>query len=302
MSAASIITRGDQVRPEFEFQRILVLSDFSPGAKSALKCARAIARKFHSKILLLHVIPSGVFQLMSQDSGANALQRAKEFAEREIQVLLEEGKSSGIVEEALVLEGQLWPIISETIRSHQIDLIAMGTHSGTSEKKLVLGSVAERIYRMADCPILTSPPEYSSRDDIGIQRILIATDFKPHTERAAFVAHSLGCGPHEKLTLLHVVEEPSESSVQSNKIVREFLEKRMAKSMPAPCTGHCAPEYEVRFGKPADEILSASVEMDSDLIFIGARVKQRAAGHLPSALAYSIVCRATCPVLTIHQK
>ena len=48
------------------------------------------------------------------------------------------------------------------IKSREIDLLAIGTHSGRAEKKLVFGSVADQIYRLVDCPVLTAPPEFSS--------------------------------------------------------------------------------------------------------------------------------------------
>ncbi|HMD44162.1 MAG TPA: universal stress protein [Candidatus Acidoferrum sp.] len=300
MSIGKSIVRGDQVRPESEFRRVLVLSDFSRGAKSALQFARAIARKFNSKIYILHVIPSGVFQFLSGHSRGEALLLANEFARDGMQMLLKEGKSEGFDEEGIVAEGTLWPTISKTIQSRQIDLIAMGTHGNANERKLGLGSVSEQIYRVADCPILTAPPLPGLNAMPEIQRILFATNFKPHSERAAFAAHSLGCGPNRKLTVLHVVEESSESSQQSNQIVREFFVKRMAKCIPTPCEDNCSPEYEIRFGKPMEEILSASDQLHSDLIFLGVRREQRATGHLPSALAYGIVCRSNCPVLTIQ--
>jgi nucleotide-binding universal stress UspA family protein len=302
MSTGSVTIRGDQVRPDFQFRHILVLTDFSRGAKSALDCARFIARRFHSKLFLLHVIPSALFQFISAESAADALLRAREFADREMSRLLSDPASEGLQQEGIVAEGAIWPTISETIKSREIDLITIGTHSGHSEKKLVLGSVADQIYRMVDCPILTAPPEFASRPDAKLQRLLFATKFMPHNERAAGFAHSLECGPDGHLTVLHVVEEANESPLQSHKIVKDFLVKRMRKDLPDSCSNSCQPKFEVRFGKPADEILSASEQFNSELILLGLRNQQRAAGHLPSAIAYSIVCQANCPVLTLHQK
>jgi nucleotide-binding universal stress UspA family protein len=145
---SALTSRGDQVRPDFEFQRVLVLTNFSRGANSALQCTRAIAPRFNSKLFLLHVIPSSVFRFISPNCAAETIHLAKEFAEREMQMLLDEGKLAGLVEEGIVVEGQLWPTISEAISSLQIDLIAIGTHSRTSEQKMALGSFAEQIYRM----------------------------------------------------------------------------------------------------------------------------------------------------------
>jgi nucleotide-binding universal stress UspA family protein len=302
MSTGSVIVRGDQVRPDFQFRNILVLTDFSRGAKSALDCALSIARKFRSKLFLLHIIPTALFQYMSPESASEASLLAREFAEREMQRWLNEVDLQGLEHEGIVAEGAIWSTISDTIKSREIDLLAIGTHSGRSEKKPLLGSVADQIYRLADCPVLTAPPEFSAGQEIKLKRLLFATKFMPHNERAAGFAHSLECGPEGHLTVLHVVEEPNESSLQSHKIVKDFLVKRMRKDLPASCSNQCRPEFEVRFGKPADEILSASKQFQSELILLGLRTKQRAAGHLPSAVAYSIVCQADCPVLTLHQK
>jgi nucleotide-binding universal stress UspA family protein len=302
MSTGGVTVRGGQVRPDFQFRRILVLTDFSRGAKSALDCARLIARRFNSKLLLLHVIPSALFQYISPDTRTDGLESAREFADREMHTLLNDSSLQGLQREGLIAEGAIWPIISETIESREIDLITVATHSGHSEKNLLLGSTADQVYRMVDCPILTVPPEFSSRPNVKLQRLLFATKFMPHNERAADVAHSLECGPDGQLTVLHVVEEASESPLQSHKIVKDFLVKRMRKDLPDTCTNVCKPQFEVRFGKPADEILSASQQFNSELILLGLRNKQRAAGHLPSAVAYSIVCQSNCPVLTFHQK
>jgi nucleotide-binding universal stress UspA family protein len=302
LSTNRLSTRGDQARPEFQFRRILVLTDFFRGAQSALECARAIARKFNSKIFLLHVIPSGVFQFISPESAAEALRRAREFAEQEMQRLLNAPGAQGLLHEVIVAEGPIWPTISDVINSRQIDLIAMGTQSGGSEKKLVLGAVAEQIYRLADCPILTAPPETATSQNLALDRLLFATDFMPHNERTANVAHSLECNSGGQLTVLHVVEGPTESSRQSHTLVKDFLFQRMRKSLPSSCLEQCAPQFEVRFGKPVDEILSASKQLHSELILLGLRPTLRTAGYLPSAKAYGIVCQAHCPVLTLRQK
>ncbi len=302
MAILSASFRGDQVRPEFQFHRILVLTDFFRGAQSALVCARAIARRFNSKIFLLHVIPSSVFQFISPESAAEALRRAKEFAELEMQKLLDDPDAAGLQQEGIVAEGPVWPTIAEKIKSLEIDLLAMGTQSGGSEKKLVLGSSSDQIYRLADCSILTAPPDLASHQGPGLNRLLFATNFMPHNERAATAAHSLQCAPGGQLTVLHVVEEPGESSQQSHAIVKDFLVQRMRKGLPSACREQCGPQFEVRFGKPVDEILAASKELHSELILLGLRTTQRTAGHLPSAVAYGIVCQANCPVLSLHQK
>lgn len=295
--------RGDKTLPELEFQRILVLTDFSSGAKAALDCAHSIARKFKSKIFLLHVIPSDAFQFVSPETALEAMTRAKEFSQQRLHRLMNDAEAEGIEHEGLVVEGPIWTGVSEVITSKKIDLLVAGTRGKSGGVKLVLGAVAEEVYRMADCPILTVPPDIAgpAGQPVELKRLLFATNFKPHNERAAAIAHSLECNPKGHLTVLHVVEDSGESSAPSQMLVEEFIIKRMRKGLPDHCAEQCAPTFEVRFGKPAEEILATAKQRSSDLILLGLRTAQRTAGYLPSPVAYSIVCRSACPVLTIHQ-
>jgi nucleotide-binding universal stress UspA family protein len=55
--------------------------------------------------------------------------------------------------------------------AEQVDLIVMATHGRTGLRHLAMGSVAERVVRMAPCPVLTirSPGE----DSVGFRNIVI---------------------------------------------------------------------------------------------------------------------------------
>ena len=68
----------------------------------------------------------------------------------------------------------------------------------TRFKKMMLGSVAEEVFRQADCPVLTVGPQAEAQvpRELGLENILLATDFGPSAERAARYAFSLAqeCG------------------------------------------------------------------------------------------------------------
>lgn len=302
MSNFKINVFGDYARPGLEFRRILVPTDFSAGAMRALDCARAIAKNSQATIFLLHVIPTDVFELASPETSCEALSKARAFAKQQLDQMTLEGKAQGIEHEAIIAEGPVWLMISEILKARQIDLIAAGTQGRSGSKKPVLGSVAEKIYRMADCPILTVPSEMEiPPGQDGLKHVLFATNFKPHNERAAAVAHRFDSRQNVRLTVLHVVEDSVESASPGQRLVEEFVIKRLRKVLPESCLEQCQPKFEVRFGRPVEEILNAADELDSNLILLGLRAAQRTAGHLPSAVAYGIVCQAHCPVLTLHQ-
>jgi nucleotide-binding universal stress UspA family protein len=302
MSTGNVTVRDDPSKPVVEFRRILVATDFSDGARGALDYALTIARRFKSKVYLAHVIPSQVFHFVSPESSAEAIQKAKVFASGALRRWINSAAMDDVEHEELLVEGQVWPVLQELIESHEIDLLAMGTHGRTSQKKLLLGAVAEEVFRLAECPILSVGPEV--RVETGkraeLQRLLYATNLKPHAERAASLAFALERAYQAKLTVLHVVEERGDPSQGGHEIVRDFLVNRLKKVMPAACKNTCEPEFLVRFGEAAQEILRTATEQDADLLVLGLRGNPKVAGQLLSATAYELVRQAPCPVLTLR--
>jgi len=281
-------------------QRILVATDFSAGARSALDCALGLARRFQSRVYLVHLITAGVLQYVSAESSNEAIQQARKFAAGEMKRLVEEAGCAGRVHEEILCGGGVWPLLQDFVKGHDIDLLALGTHGRTAAKKQLLGPVAEEIFRLAKCPTLTvgARSEKPAPAPSGIQRILYATNFKPHSGRAGPFARALESGPGARLTVLHVVEGKLESPPSSHGIIRDFMIQRMRKGLPAACVANHETDFQVRFGDPAEQILSFSREQHSDLILLGLRAGVHTDGQLPSAIAYKLVCQSACPVLT----
>jgi nucleotide-binding universal stress UspA family protein len=298
MSTGRMTNRDDLANRVVLLQRILVATDFSAGARVALDCALGIARQYQSKVFLVHVIP--ILQYVSPESSEEAIQQARKFAAREMRRLVQDAGCARMVHEEILGGGEVWPLLQDFAKGHAIDLLVLGTHGRTATKKQLLGPVTEEIFRLAECPVLTvsARPEESAATTDGLERILYATNFKPHSERAGTFAHSLEREHGAKLTVLHVVEDQLQSRAGGNGIIRDFMIRRMRKGLPAACEGNCEPEFQVRFGEPGEQILSVAREQHSDLIILGLRAGIPANGELPSAIAYKLVCQAACPVLT----
>ena len=75
---------------------------------------------------------------------------------------------------------------------------------------------------------------------------------------------------------------------------------RMKKLMPEGSENWCKPEFRANFGAAVEEILIAARESKADLIVMGAKARNSLAGHAPMTIAYNIVSKATCPVLTVR--
>ena|SRR6202035_5226236 len=121
----------------------------------------------------------------------------------------------GVKHEALFGVGDVWNTLSRLIGENDIDLLVVGTHGRTGARKLLMGSIAEKIFRQATCPVLSIGPNVSCKpvDEIQFHNILVATDFDEASLASLPCAFSLAEEAQAKLTLLHVIEQPAASII-----------------------------------------------------------------------------------------
>jgi nucleotide-binding universal stress UspA family protein len=137
-----------------EIRHILSPTDFSEHAKQAVTSAFELAQTFAAKLSLLHVIELPVYAI----EVALPLEDLERDARRELSLLLPKAEAAHVDVTRLVDIGLPYQKILQTATSEQVDLIVMATHGRTGLGHLVIGSVAERVVRMAPCPVLTIRP------------------------------------------------------------------------------------------------------------------------------------------------
>jgi nucleotide-binding universal stress UspA family protein len=169
-------------------------------------------------------------------------------------------------------------------------------------KKMILGSVAEEVFRQANCAVLTVGPSTDAQvpEEVGLQNILFATDFGPGAQRAAEYAFSLAQEHGAHLTVLHVVEDVHAYTEEDEKRLRKINIQRMRNLMPDDTENWCKVDFRVAFGATIEEILEQERETKADLIIMGAKAESFFAGHTPLTIAYNVVAKAKCPVFTVR--
>jgi len=282
--------------------KILVTTDFSAVSDHALEYAIALARRYDARIYLAHVVTPDPFQFAEPQLAQATYEKVRQAAEEGITDILISGKLRGVPHEVLMEEGNVWPCLDKAIRDHEIDLVVTGTHGRGKVQKLLIGSVAEEIFRKADCAVLTVGPAVQNGDkkEVDLNHILFATDFGPGAGKAAAYAFSLAQEHNATLTLLHVIESAAAYTEESVARQREINIARMKKLMPEGSENWCNPEFRATFGAAVEEILIAARESKADLIVMGAKARNSLAGHAPLTVAYNVVTKATCPVLTVR--
>lgn len=142
-------------------RRILFPTDFSDAAREAQQYAVAVAERWDAELHLLHVVPAVV---PYPDAASPFTSEAEpilmvEVAEKQLNHELDaEWCKNHHYQMATVVGSAVEEILSYATEN-EIDLIVLGTHGRTGLSRLLIGSVAEKVVRLAKCPVLTVHPQ-----------------------------------------------------------------------------------------------------------------------------------------------
>lgn len=151
-----------------EIKRILNPTDFSDSSKEGTDFALEFAERFDAELHLLHVVHDVSTQIPDFGMGLafpgfaekipERMRKHEEAAIRGLTELTPEGWSKDHSVVLAVKQGQPFVEVIRYARSHDIDLIVMGTHGRSGLAHALLGSVAERVVQKSPCPVLTIRP------------------------------------------------------------------------------------------------------------------------------------------------
>ncbi|MDY6771355.1 MAG: universal stress protein [Candidatus Nanohaloarchaea archaeon] len=136
------------------YDNILIPTDGSSGTEKAVEHALDLAETYDATIHVLYVIdmhPS-YHGVLSE----NYIDELKDEGEKAIDDVVEKATGRGRKVTTKIARGIPHKVILRYAEENDIDLIAMGTHGRTGIRHLALGSVAEKVIRAADIPVLTA--------------------------------------------------------------------------------------------------------------------------------------------------
>ena len=143
-----------------QMKHILVATDFGEAADTALRYGRTLARSFGATLHVLHVAENVLLRNFGGDGYTaimpNLQHDLDEAARKELDELLIDNDRPAVHTKGVLLTSNAPAFtIVDYAKTASIDLIVMGTHGRGGMAHLLMGSVAERVVRMAPCPVLT---------------------------------------------------------------------------------------------------------------------------------------------------
>jgi len=298
------------------FRNILFPTDFTPHARSALKYAAAFARDGRGRVVLFSVqtaeVPANLMTLSDQVLAAGEAQWLKKVR-RQVEDLLTDPLVEGLEVEPVIVEGEPAHEIANAVRDYDIDLVTVVTHGRRGLSRALWGSTAEEIIAEAPCPVLTiRPPQHDfvehrgRQTEIALNRILLATNFRPSSIAATQVARELAGASNAELRAVYVIgdyfEQISvlfpEGGRSALSRMRAEVEERMQEFA---AEGGDDVSTHIAEGRPYAEIVRLAAETDADLIVIGTSVHASLFGGAPAlgSEIERVVRNAPCPVLCV---
>ena len=304
-------------------KHLLVTTDLSDCSLQAIDAAKSLVKLFppgETIVTLLTIvednIPTGIqfeFGLAPINSAA-VLAAAERQATTKVQALRDE-HFAGCPGTAVCLrdcEGVEHEIVSYAAE-HKIDIVLMATHGRRGIRRLIAGSVTERVLHSAKFPILVVPQRNTLHSDRHEStHIVVATDLSAASERAMPIARELFDvygSASATLTLLHIAENMVEATFnlplgenierirfdlesQASRRIEEIRASYFANTLATTCV--------IRAERPAQEELLAYVNSHRTNLLVIASQGHSAIDHLMvGSVTEKVVRRSPCCTLVV---
>jgi nucleotide-binding universal stress UspA family protein len=281
---------------DLQIQNVLYATDFKREGNLALTYALSVARRYGSKLHVVHVVDVSPFAAPGATSTMRAVE-AQAIREAKETALDFEPAIAGVPHEVVIRKGDVAKEVFDLVESQKIDLIVLGTHGRAGISKVVMGSVAERIFRTAPCRVMTIGPRIHGEPDrfAQLHAILVPCDFSSESSQAVSYASSLALAHQARLYLVHVGPD--------NEMPQASLRQALHNVIPSGAEFSFAPKVFVEAGVPSEKILEIAEEMAVDAIVLGVKPPSILSGtstHQVMATACKVVSGAGCPVITVR--
>ena len=272
-------------------KRILVPTDFSTQAESALKVAAQIAKKNDCQIYLLHILEMPVHLVDLMSSGASSSAPEAIFFMKQTHKKFEEVLASDYLKDLEVIETVSFEDvlrgIMDSCHKNDIDMIIMGSHGSSGFEELFIGSNAEKVVRTSEKPVLVIKEDC---DIYNVNDLVYATNFDDEDKPSLISAHEFSKQLEAKLHLVWI------NTANSFKTTKETEEKMNLMIADLPIDNYTLNIYnDINVEKG---ILNFANSVDAGLIGISTHGRKGLSHFINGSLGEDVVNHAKRPVLT----
>jgi len=285
---------------------ILLPADFSPRSLEVARYAVGVARRFHSKLTLLHVLPplNPMWVALGNAIAVGELtERQKEETYTRLNSFLPDDLHDVSVKR-LVVEGEPAQVIADYVAAERVDLIMMPTRGCSAFRRFLLGSVTAKVLHDVACPVWTSSHISDEHSALFVMPKVIVCAVDPAREGDVVLpwASELAAELQARLIVVHAIP-PLQSNPQTYYLEGDLRRDLIAEShtnISKELQLSRTPDAEIRVesGSVSAAVHSAVMDEQADLLIIGRALDPGLLGRLRTH-SYTLIRESACPVISI---
>jgi nucleotide-binding universal stress UspA family protein len=287
------------------FKKILFPTDFSTNSNHALQQAIRLLNLKSGEIIVQHVVSDYFkrFPHWTTMLDVNDIQKHMDiFVHSEMEKILTPSRD-GLSLRRVICRGKPAEEICALAEKELVDVVVMG-----SARAVVTNSVIRATTR----PVL-AVPAVPEKGQIGHetgkpQRILVATDFSPHSERMVRYAFELGAAVDANMSVMHVIETTraiefafrQHHYLNAVQKMKEWAFNQLTNMIPDKFLHKSGNERIVEQGAPSERIAAVADKVRADLVIVGAHVHGAAHRRVLGTTTDGLLTTMLTPVLTVR--
>jgi nucleotide-binding universal stress UspA family protein len=289
------------IKPGWSKPSTILFASEIPANEKAFAFALAQAAEFGADLILFHAYDTLVVAA-SETSGIRYYDYAAAARSEmhHLEPLAQRVRAAGLRCEVVVRPGLAADQILAYLRERVIDRVVMGTHSPGPIGKLLVGSVAEAVLRIARVPVCIVGPDVvdGTYRKFATRTILCAVSMQPASSIVAGFAAELAVQHSSRLILQHVIRPQDRAEVLAGRTLDQ-IETELFALVPAELRDKIAIQTIVVPGDPTEELLYQSQAQQADLIVLGAQGASAFAAITRHGIVYKVLAHSHCPVMTL---
>lgn len=318
---------------------IMCAVDFSDFTDDIFAYSVALCKEFNAKLFLVHVIidVAALFEHNETSLDAETLHRSHiRNAQRLLGDLV---KEATIENEIIITKGDPADEILRIALKEKTDMVITAIHGKSGIKRLLIGSVTEKLMKTLHCPLLvlhTQDHDFTPRGDyeMKLKKILVGCDFSPDSKLAFDYGLSLAQEYQAELYLTHVIKPTEYIELKASDYInvipgsyanwrssnyfeiqkkvteenrekidklRNSLERQLYFMLPEECRSWCTTHTTLLSGEPYKELIKHAKVQEIDMIVLGIRGHTLWEKLMVGSTTDRVIRHAPCPVLAVRQ-
>lgn len=285
-------------------KRILFATDFLESSRLALDYAVAFAHHFKATIVMLNALELSDAAKEAELTTTRPCVTRNAALER-IAAIAAGVRCTGLEVETFVEDDIPSDAILRAVDSHSADLLVLGIHGvHRGLAHLLVGSNTEKILCAATCPTMTVGAHVMAGVDpkMHFKEIVYVSDFTPEAATAAPYAVFLGSEFHAPIDVCHSIPEADEENPGLRQELAEKYCEALRQALPNPIPNWGETSFHLDRGMEVGEIIDRAQTQSAGLIVLGAHTESHLGRHIHTSLAYQLLAKATCPIVSIRHR